>query len=284
MVDLTDRPDWRAANRANWDERVRLHLAAPDYDLASLRAGTGRMNAIEEAELGSVDGLRVLHLQCHFGRDSLMLAQRGARVTGLDFSGEAIRAARALAEELGLSDRARFVEADLYDAPQALPEPATFDRVFVTWGAINWLPDIAGWARVVAHFLRPGGALYFADQHPAMFVFDDATATPDGRPGWFWPYFAREALIEPEPRDYVGERARLSGPDYSFAHPLGAIVTSLIEAGLTLRWLREHEAITWPAFACLIEGEDGLGRWPDRPWLPHSVSLWAAREAGRPGA
>lgn len=270
-------PEWRRANRANWDERTALHLAPGGYDLSSLRAGTKRMNAIEEAELGPVDGLRVLHLQCHFGNDSLILAQRGALVTGVDFSGAAIRTARALADEMGLSDRARFVEADIYAAPQVLPEPACFDRVFVTWGAINWLPDIAEWARVVAHFLRPGGALYLADQHPTAFVFDDATAGPDGRPGWFWPYFAREPLIEPAPHDYVGERKRLFGPDYSFAHPTGELLTALIEAGLTLRWLREHDAITWPMFACLVEGPDGLWRWPDRPWLPLAFSLSAER-------
>ena len=132
---------------------------------------------------------------------------------------------------------------------------------------------------MVAHFLRPGGALYLADQHPAMFVFDDAAATPDGRPGWYWPYFAREALIEEVPGDNFGRRVRLAGPDYCFAHPLGAVVTGLIDAGLRLCWLHEHDAITWPAFACLVEGPDGQWRWPDRPWLPLSFSLWAEREA-----
>ena len=274
---MAEHDDWREANRANWDQRVALHLAPGGYDLTALRAGNDRLNPIEEAELGSVDGLRLLHLQCHFGHDSLIMAQRGAVVTGLDFSGEAIRTARRLAEELGLADRARFVEADLYAAPQALPEPASFDRVYVTWGAINWLPDIAGWARVVAHFLRPGGALYLCDQHPAMYVFDDATATPDGRPGWYWPYFAREALIEEVTRDNFGRRVALGAADHVWAHPRGAIVTSLIEAGLTLRWLHEHDAIAWPAFSCLVEGGPGLWRWPDRPWLPLSFSLWAER-------
>ena len=92
-------PDWRSANRANWDERLELHLRAPAYELASLRAGRGRLNPIEEAEIGAAAGLRVLHLQCHFGRDSLILAQRGAEVVGLDFSGPAITAARELARE-----------------------------------------------------------------------------------------------------------------------------------------------------------------------------------------
>jgi SAM-dependent methyltransferase len=278
---MTDGEDWREANRANWDERVRLHIGPGGYDLAPLRAGKDRLNALEETELGPVDGLRLLHLQCHFGRDSLMLAQRGAIVTGLDFSGEAIGTARALATELGLADRARFVQADLYAAPEALPERASFDRVFVTWGAINWLPDIEGWARVVAYFLRSGGALYLLDQHPFMYVFDDEAATPDGRPGWFWPYFARDALIVETPRDNFGRLMPDGGADYVWGHPLGAIVSSLIEAGLTLRWLHEHEAIGWPAFACLVEGEDGLWRWPDRPWLPLSFSLWAERQAER---
>ncbi len=129
--------DWRELNRANWDERVAVHLGASGYDLAPLRAGRGRLNAIEEAELGPFGGLRVLHLQCHFGRDSLVLAGRGAEVTGLDFSGPAVLAARSLAAELGLA--ARFVQADLYDAPAVVSEPASFDLVYTTWGTITWL-------------------------------------------------------------------------------------------------------------------------------------------------
>ncbi len=139
--------DWRRLNRANWDERVPIHLAAPIYDGARLRAGDARLLPIEEAELGPVAGLRLLHLQCHFGHDTLILAQRGAEVAGLDFSAPAIAAARSLAAELGLSDRARFFEADLYDAPAVIAEPASFDRVYVTWGAICWLPE----SRLGAH-------------------------------------------------------------------------------------------------------------------------------------
>src|SRR5215468_5975082 len=164
---------WRDANRANWDERVGVHLGPGGYDLSALRAGRGHLHEIEENELGDVRGLRVLHLQCHFGCDSLTLAQRGAEVVGIDFSRSAIEAARKLTAELGLTARARFVEADLYEAPAAVAEPASFDRVFVTWGAITWLPDIARWARVVAHFLKPGASLYLAEGHPAALVFDD---------------------------------------------------------------------------------------------------------------
>jgi SAM-dependent methyltransferase len=198
-------PAWKAANRAHWDEKVVLHLGPRGYDLTRLRAGHGRFSAIEEAELWPVDGTRVLHLQCHFGSDSLKFAQRGATVVGLDFSAPAIDAARRLANELGLADRARFVHADLYDAPAAIPEAATFDMVFVTWGAICWLSDIYRWAEIVCHFLKPGGSLYLAEAHPAAMVLDDAAALPDGRPGLFAPYFSREPVVMEEAHDYIDE-------------------------------------------------------------------------------
>src|SRR5271166_1895375 len=123
-AEVVSEPAWRATNRAHWDEKVALHLGPRGYDLTSLRAGRGRFNAIEEAELWPVDGSRILHLQCHFGSDSLKFAQRGATVVGLDFSAPAIDAARRLASELGLADRVRFVQADLYDAPAEIPGAA----------------------------------------------------------------------------------------------------------------------------------------------------------------
>jgi SAM-dependent methyltransferase len=266
------------ANRANWDERVPIHLGAASYELESLRAGRGTLNPIEEAEIGPLAGLRVLHLQCHFGRDSLILASRGATVVGLDFSKPAIATARELAAELGLTERARFVEADLYDAPSAIPEPGAFDLVFVTWGAINWLPDIRRWAEVVAHFLKPGGGLYLAEGHPAALVLDDAARRESAMPGWFVPYFAQEALVFDDPSDYADETARLThARTYEWLHPLGAIVTALIDAGLTLRWLHEHDAVPWRMFKLLVPDADGMYRWPDRPWLPLAFSLRAER-------
>jgi SAM-dependent methyltransferase len=271
-------PDWRAANRANWDERVGVHLGSRGYDLAPLRAGRGRLNAIEEAELGSVAGRRVLHLQCHFGRDTLTLAQRGAEVVGLDFSAPAITKARELATELKLESRARFVEADLYDAIAAIPEPRSFDLVYVTWGTITWLPDIRRWAEIVAHFLKPGGALYFAEGHPVALVFDDAEQLAGGMPGYFAPYFLREPVVAEDPTDYADRSARLRNTtQYNWMHPVGSVVTTLLDAGLRLDWLHEHDAVAWKMFGILVEGPDGLYRWPDKPWLPLSFSLRATR-------
>ncbi len=266
--------DWREANRANWNERVAIHLRA--YDLAGLRAGQGRLTPIEEAEIGSVAGKRVLHLQCHIGDGTLTLAQRGADVTGLDFSGDAIAAARNLASELGV--RARFVQSDLYDAATAIPEPRAFDLVFVSWGALPWLPDIAGWARVAASFVKPGGALYLAEGHPAALVFDDEVPGMPGLPGYYAPYFHPGPLIIEEVRDYADPTARLhNARTFQYMHPVGDVVTALIREGLTLEFLHEHQAVAWRMFAGLVRGDDNLYRWPDKSWLPLAYSLRATR-------
>lgn len=271
-------PEWHRANRASWDELVGLHIGPRGYDLSDLRAGKGQLNAIEEAELPPVEGRRILHLQCHFGADSLRLAQRGAEVVGLDFSARAIEVARRLANELGLVDRARFVHADLYDALEAIPAPHGFDMVFVTWGTICWLPDITRWAQTVARLLRPGGSLYLAEGHPTAYVFDDAARSSDGMPGLFAPYFSREPVIDTDPHDYVDFDARLPNATmYNWLHPLGDVVTSLIASGMTLDWLHEHDAVTWRMFRILVVDASGLYRWPDKPWLPLAFSLAATR-------
>ena len=275
-------PDWRELNRAQWDERTGIHLAEGSYyDLAPLRAGHGRLHQIEEAELGPVAGLRILHLQCHFGADTLSLAQRGATVVGLDFSPAAIDAARTLAAELRLADRARFVLSDLYDAREAIPEPASFDLVYVTWGTLCWLPDVAGWAAIVAHFLKPGGRLYHAEVHPMAWMHDDETALPNGKPGWFVPYLGREPIPPVDPRDYADPKARLkNAAKVEWVHPLSDILNGLIQAGLRLDWLHEHARLPWRMFKALERRDDGEWQWPDRPWLPLAVSLQATRPRG----
>jgi SAM-dependent methyltransferase len=160
--------DWLDDNRSNWDERVPVHVASDFYDREPLRRGDGLLDPIARAGIErmhpeGLDGVRVLHLQCHFGSDTLSLANLGASVVGLDFSRAAVEEARRMAAEIGVADRARFVEANIYDARRILPEPGSFDLVFTTWGTIGWLPDVAEWARIIAWFLKPGGRLYFAD-------------------------------------------------------------------------------------------------------------------------
>ncbi len=285
-------PEWARVNRARWDELVDVHLASEMYDLADLRAGAGRLVAIDEVELPLIapegwQGLRVLHLQCHFGADSLVFAQRGAEVVGLDFSMPAVKQARALAEELGLGERARFVCANLYDARHALPEPESFDVVYTSWGTIGWLPDIAEWARIIAWFLKPDGRLYFADGHPAAFVFDEPAldapaALLDGGPALFPParygYFDETPLDIDEDGDYADPDAQVENSrTIEFMHPLGATVTALIDAGLTIDFLHEHDAVPWQMFSVLERRGDGLWGWPVTAWLPLGMSLAATR-------
>jgi SAM-dependent methyltransferase len=276
---MTIPPDWRALNQANWDERVPIHLNAPNaYDLTKLRAASRVLGPIAAAILGPVDGKRVLHAQCHFGMDTLVLAQQGARTTGIDFSPPAIETAKTLAAELGLADRGRFVEANIYDALAALPELCGFDRVFVSWGALCWLPDIFAWARIVAAFLAPGGYLALAEAHPAAYVFDDAAATADGRPGFFVPYLGREPLVGDNEEDYADPTARLrNSRTVEFLHPLSDILTALIETGLRIDRFQEHDSITWKMFANMVKRGPGEFTWPDKPWLPLSFSLRASK-------
>lgn len=272
--------DWRALNLANWEERTAVHLGPDGYDLSSHRAGRGKLDAIVEAELGPVAGLRVLHLQCHIGDDSIALAQRGAsEVVGVDFSAAAISAAAGIARECGVAN-ARFVEADVYAAPQVLAaEAGSFDLVFTTWGTITWLPDVEAWARVVAHFLRPGGSLYFADLHPVAAVFDglaDAADT-EGRPDWLLPYFGRVSQVFDDPVDYADPSSPLvNSRTVNWVHPLSDILAALWTAGLQLDWLHEHSGLPWRCFPGLVRDADQLWSWPGRAWLPLAISLRAS--------
>jgi len=281
MIDELGSGDWLDANRARWDELVPLHVASEFYDLSRLRAGRGELFSIDETELAAaypegLEGKRILHLQCHFGADTLALAQRGAEVVGIDFSKPAVLQARALATELGLADRARFVHANVYDARHILPQPGSFDIVYTTWGTIGWLPDVAEWARIVEWFLTPGGSLYFADGHPAAFVFDDGDGT---LPAFRYAYDADgEPDVLDEGGDYADDSVVLENTrTFEWPHPVSETVTALLDAGLTLDFLHEHYELPWRMFAELVETENHGFRWPDRKWLPLALSVGATK-------
>ena len=172
-----------AANLRNWDERAGLHATdvTGRYRIADMLAGESVLHAIEASEIGDVSGRRIAHLQCHIGLDTISLAHLGAIPTGLDFSPAALRAAREFAA--GAGRKVRFVEADVYDTPAALGE--AYEMGFVTWGAINWLPDIGRWADTVSTLLEPGGTLYLAETHPSALCLEqkDDLITPFHAPG-----------------------------------------------------------------------------------------------------
>jgi SAM-dependent methyltransferase len=256
-TELPDASDWREANRALWDERVPIHLRSDFYDVNSFRASQDRLRGFESDEVGDVDGRQLLHLQCHIGTDTLSWARRGAAVTGLDFSGEAVAAAQALASELGWEpDRARFVQADVYDAAQALGG-RRYDIVYTGLGALNWLPDIPRWARTVASLLVPGGFLYLAEFHPAGLCLgpDGAAIAED--------YFRSEELVYDEPGTYADRAAQTQhNLSVEWQHTLGNVVSAVAAAGLRLELLHEFDFTLFQQIPVLVKGPDDSGTGP----------------------
>lgn len=269
---MTPDADWFALNRASWDARTPVHLASRFYDLAAFKAGACSLREIEREQVGDVAGRSLLHLQCHFGQDTLSWARRGARVTGLDLSGASVAAARSLAAELGLD--ARFVEANVFDAPEALGGE-TFDVVFTSYGALGWLPRLAPWARAVAACLRPGGAFHLVEFHPAVWMWDDAFERVA---------YAYDAPDEPIESEQTGTYADRDAPialrDVGFNHGLGSVVTALLDVGLRVERLREYP---WSPYDVLPDMEEiSPGRYQMRRFgakLPLVYGLVARRPA-----
>ncbi len=264
-----DAVDWRGLNRANWDDRVPVHLASALYDLDGFRAGASSLFPFEAAEAGDVTGRRLVHLQCHVGLDTLSWARRGALVTGLDFSAPAVAAARALAAELAIG--ASFVTADVYDAVAALGG-RRFDVVYTGSGALVWLPDLPRWAAVVAALLEPGGFLYLVEGHPFAQLLDHergAAVVAD--------YFDGRPQVEDYPYTYTDGPALAHTRSVQFRHQLGQVVTALADAGLRVEFLREHDFDGFRRYQAL-EDHGGQFRFPPgQPRVPLTFSLRAAR-------
>lgn len=260
-------------NLKNWECRVPLHLKS--YPLEKFKQGWDPLFPIEANEIGDIAGLEVLHLQCHIGMDSLGLVRRGAKVTGLDFSPSAIEAAQELSDETGL--HATFVQSDVYAAPKAINKK--FDLVYTTWGTITWLPDIAKWANVVSTMLKRSGRLYLADGHPSLLVMEER----NGQLVLSYPWRTepKSPLRFDEEITYTGEpMPEEASASYDWAHPLSSIIGALLEAGLRLDFLHEHETLPW-AYVSLLKkdpDEPRLYRLPKTcPAMPLSFSVGATK-------
>lgn len=268
--------DYLAANRSLWDAWTDLHVPSETYDLDAFRAGRDPLEPEELAEIGDVGGRSLLHLQCHFGKETLAWARHGAVVTGVDFSSRAIAVARELAAELDLP--ATFVCSAIDDLPAHLD--SRFDVVYTSRGVLGWLPDLTRWAQVVAHFLAPDGTFYVEDIHPLLEVFDEDAEPPRLVPRY--PYFHQR---EPQRFAYQGSYAAPDAPlqsvEYAWMHDLGEIVGALLGAGLRVVSLREHEHLAWKFFPWMVPADDvGRFRLPEgTPRLPLSFSLRAVKDA-----
>lgn len=272
---MTDHEPFLASNRALWDEWTTIHERSDFYDLDGFRRGGVRVARHEIEEIGPIEGRTLLHLQCHFGIDTLSWARLGARVTGVDFSPKAIALARSLAAELGLD--ARFVESDIYRLPDVLDD--TFDVVYTSNGVLGWLPDIAGWAQVVARYVKPGGRFYLLEIHPVVQAFENEGVQP-GELRLTYPYWEHRNPLAFETRgSYADETAHVETPmEYGWDHGLGEIVTALTDAGLRIRALREYPFLNWK-LDFLVRGEDGTWRLPPGDGeLPLMFSVLATRD------
>ncbi len=242
-------------NRAWWNEKVSLHAESGFYNVKGFKAGKLTLMDLEREELGDVAGKSLLHLQCHFGLDTLSWARLGAQVTGVDFSPEAIALACSLREEVGVE--ANFVCSDIHELPGLLS--GRFDIVFTSYGVLCWLSDLARWAEVIAHYLEPHGTFYIAEIHPFASVFYDRCDAE--KLEVHYPYFH-----DTEPMRFENQGSYASGGAagtrhvmYEWAHSLGDVVNALISAGLQIEFLHEFPYACYRMFPFLEP--DGGGWW-----------------------
>jgi SAM-dependent methyltransferase len=222
-------------NRQNWNNRVAGHLTSDFYQMNAFRAGESSLKEIELALLGTIEGKKILHLQCHFGQDTLSLARMGATVTGIDFSDKAIKEAQELAAELSID--ATFICCDVYSTSQHLSEK--FDIVYTTYGTIGWLPDLNKWAKVIAERLKPGGKLIFVDFHP---------------------------IVEEVSSSYADKEIEITDTTITWNHGLSEVYQALQNAGLTINHFSEYPFSPYDCLNDLIEVE------PNRFQVKHLVN------------
>ncbi|MBC7949967.1 MAG: methyltransferase domain-containing protein [Chitinophagaceae bacterium] len=238
------------ANKELWNKRTAVHKDSNFYDLAAFREGKDVLTPIETSELGDVKGKTMLHLQCHFGMDSLNWVRRGARVTGVDMSDEAVKEARKLNDELALD--AKFICCNVYDLPEHLDEK--FDIVFTSYGVVGWLPDLEKWAQIIKRYLKPGGIFYMAEFHPVVWMFDDEFTHIK------YHYDNREIIVTESEGTYTDREADIQGKEYSWNHSISEVLNALLSQGLRIEQFNEFTYSPYPCFNNIVQGDDGNWR------------------------
>lgn len=239
--------DYLNINKACWNERTDVHFESQTYDVENFIQGGNALNSIELELLGDIKGKKVLHLQCHFGKDTISLSRLGAKVTGMDFSDKAIARARELAKLT--QSNTRFVLSDVYNLPSVLDEK--FDIVFTSYGTIGWLPDVKQWAEVVSHFLQAGGIFIFAEFHPVVWMMSDDFSKIQYR------YFTDEAIVEESDTTYTDGQLSKSMKSVGWNHGLAEVVQALLDVGLRLDSLEEFDYSPYDCFDKVVEVESG---------------------------
>lgn len=250
-MDIRRYPDAELGNQDHWDELAEVH--ARSYDIEPLLRRESLLDEIQREELGPVDGKTLLHLQCHIGTDTLSWALLGAEVTGVDISAESLKQAETLAARIGVD--ADFVHCSVYDLPHKLERQ--FDIVYTSVGILCWLSDLRSWGQIIRRYLKPDGVFYIMESHPILGVFDDETDEVRVR----WPYFGGPDPVRwpGDHPDYADSDYRVRTPSYEWQWTMSDVINALIEAGLDIEYLHEHDRIHWQALPCMVRE----GRW----WL-----------------
>lgn len=253
-------------NRKHWEELAALHPDTDFYDVEAFLDGEITLDPVELQEIGNVEGASLLHLQCHFGLDTLSWARCGAHVTGVDISETAIETARKLAVDAGLADQARFVQSDIYElADESTLTDERFDVVYTSFGVLFWLPDLDEWADIVARFVRRGGTFYLAEHHPFTNALGEESTGTDLRIKD--PYFCERLTYDAtETGSYAGVAPEEleHGPTHGWSHSLGEVVTALSDAGFHIEFLHEYPWSTFKAVDAMEKRDHG------RYWLPET--------------
>lgn len=242
--------DYLDINRKAWNDKTEVHVNSDFYDTPGFLAGRNTLNDIELALLGDVSGKKVLHLQCHFGQDTISFTRLGAEATGVDLSDKAIDKARELSVKT--EAHTRFICSDIYSLHEHLNEE--FNIVFTSYGTIGWLPDLEKWAWTVSRFLKPGGKFIFAEFHPVVWMFDPAFEKVAYR------YFKTDAIIETELGTYADMATPAEYEMITWNHSISEVVNNLIEAGLEINLLNEYDYSPYNCFRNTDEFEPGKFR------------------------
>jgi 2-polyprenyl-3-methyl-5-hydroxy-6-metoxy-1,4-benzoquinol methylase len=232
-------------NKSAWNKKVPFHLESEFYDHENFLKGKQSLKEIELGLLGDVQGKKILHLQCHFGQDSISLARMGAEVTGVDFSEAAIEVARNTSKNLGLN--IRFICSDLYQTNNVLDEK--FDVVFATYGTIGWLPDMERWAKLIRDFLKPSGKLVFAEFHPAVWMLNDEFSEIS------YSYFNTGPIVETYSGSYADKKADLKEEFVMWNHSISEVLGALLAHGLAITQFHEYDFSPYPCFSNVVEVE-----------------------------
>ncbi|MBD3404740.1 MAG: methyltransferase domain-containing protein [Candidatus Lokiarchaeota archaeon] len=264
-----------ADNEAMWDDFAELHYESPSYKTKEFLEGECVLNSFEIEELGPyVDGSSLLHLQCHFGLDTLSWARKGAQVTGVDISGKAIEFARILAEQSKLA--ARFIKSNIYNLPDVLDEQ--FDIIFTSYGVLCWLKDLNRWAEIIHHYLKDGGLFYIVEFHRFMWIFNwEGEETPKISHSYFH---------DPTPLSYTTEGSYAESDKkceqkegHEWAHTMSDVINALIGVGLEIQYIHEFPKAPFKNYPFLKKTEDGYYRY-NHPTieLPLTFSIMAKKE------